>query len=323
MNGHSSVLRPDQDRPAPFHSGTAQTGPDAFAVWREASDGMILRAGVLSRGDKGTVLLLQGRTEYLEKYGPPANRLSQSGYTVASIDFRGQGLSEGRLDDRSIGHVERFSDYQIDVEVLVDLATELDLPRPWFLIGHSLGGAVALRALLNGLDVNAAVFSAPLWGINMSVQMQPVAWSLGLLANQLQLNTWVTPGTSRLTYVREAEPEDNFLTTDHTVLARMRAQLDAQPKLELGGPNVPWLYRALVECRELRRAPPPDVPSLTFVPEHEEIVRADFMRDLSDRWPNGAWLPVVGGKHETMMESPERQDFFFKETAAFFARHAG
>ncbi|MGS4943880.1 alpha/beta fold hydrolase [Meridianimarinicoccus sp. RP-17] len=310
------------DPPAPFDHASARARAEAFAVWRNARDGVRLRLGLLATGGAGTILLVPGRTEYLEKYGAVADRFAQAGYGMVSVDIRGQGLSDRALSDPRIGHVARFADYQHDMDALVAFAAARDMPKPWVVIGHSMGGAIALRALVDGLDVTGAVFSAPMWGIAMNPALRPVAWGLGWAAHRAGLNRWVTPGTKIDSYVRICDPNDNFLTDDPGEIAQMRAQLDAVPGLDLGGPSVPWLYRALVECADLQRNADPGVPSLTFLPERDEIVSKPAMRAMTARWRDAELVEVPQGRHETMMEIPARQQLFFDRTLAFLAARA-
>ena len=60
----------------------------------QTSDGLKLRYGV-SRVPKarGTVVVLQGRGDFLERYFETFRDLNALGYTAASFDFRGQGGS--------------------------------------------------------------------------------------------------------------------------------------------------------------------------------------------------------------------------------------
>lgn len=285
------------------------------------ADGVRLRVGMLAAGAAGTILMAPGRTEYLEKYGAVASDFADHDYGMVAVDFRGQGLSDRFLRDPRIGHVGRFADYQQDMAVLVAFAAARSMPKPWFLVGHSMGGAIALRALVNGLDVAGAVFSAPMWGIAMAPVLRPVAWGLGWVAHRTGMNWWITPGTRADTYVRICDPADNFLTDDPSQIAAMRAQLDAVPGLDLGGPSVPWLYRALRDCADLQRHATPQVPTLTFLPARDEIVSQHAMRAMTGRWRDATLVDVPGGRHETMVEIPARRRLFFDRTLAFFAEH--
>jgi lysophospholipase len=105
------------------------------------------------------------------------------------------------------------------------------------------------------------------------------------------------------------------------MLAYMQAHLRADSDLDLGGPSVPWLYRALAECRSLAAAPLPAVPSLVAVPSDEAIVCVRAMQRMLDRWPAASRLDIPGGRHETIMETADRQRLFYDACAAHFDRH--
>ena len=60
-------------------------------------------------GRKGTVVVLQGRAEFIEKYFETVRDLRARGFAVATFDWRGQGLSDRALSDRRKGHVRNFS----------------------------------------------------------------------------------------------------------------------------------------------------------------------------------------------------------------------
>ncbi|MDN5569042.1 MAG: alpha/beta hydrolase, partial [Paracoccus sp. (in: a-proteobacteria)] len=103
---------------APFHQLPDDRLAPASAFFVQADDGKRLRLAVWQTDDdapRGTVLLFPGRTEYVEKYSPIARRLTDQGYHVLSIDWRGQGMSDRLQDDPRPGHIDEFSDYQRDV----------------------------------------------------------------------------------------------------------------------------------------------------------------------------------------------------------------
>ena len=95
---------------------------------------------------RGSVLLFPGRTEYVEKYAPVAHRLMAEGYDVLSIDWRGQGMSDRLQPNPRPGHIRDFADYQHDVVEMIVAAEQLDLPRPWHLLAHPMGGCIGLAA---------------------------------------------------------------------------------------------------------------------------------------------------------------------------------
>ena len=161
--------------PAPFRNDLAEGPDDVQGFWRQSSDGLRLRITLWpASGTKGTILLFNGRTEYAEKYGRIARVLTGAGYATLTIDWRGQGMSDRIARDARLGHVGKFPDYQRDVAEVIAAASELDLPRPWHLLAHSMGGCIGLRALIEGLAVDRALFSAPMWGIKLPPLARPL-----------------------------------------------------------------------------------------------------------------------------------------------------
>jgi lysophospholipase len=64
---------------------------------------------------RGTVCVFTGRGEFIEKYFETVRDLRKRGFTVAMMDWRGQGHSSRQLPDPRKGHVESFSDFEIDL----------------------------------------------------------------------------------------------------------------------------------------------------------------------------------------------------------------
>ena len=61
----------------------------------------------------GTVILLGGRKEFLEKYIETAGDLNRMGFDVYSFDWRGQGLSSRMLPDTQKGYIGTYEDYLV------------------------------------------------------------------------------------------------------------------------------------------------------------------------------------------------------------------
>jgi len=309
--------------PAPFHHAVAEGPETARAEWVTTPDGLRLRLAIWpAEGDaKGTILLFPGRTEYVEKYGQAAGDLTAAGYAVISIDWRGQGLSDRLLDNPATGHIMDFDDYQLDIAELLQAAKAHNLPRPYYFLGHSMGGGIGLRALMNGLPVKAAVFTAPMWGILIAPHLRPVAWALSWASRHLGFAHVLAPGTTRETYVKAAPFDDNSLTTDPAMYAYMQRQVTAHPELALGGPSLRWLYEALVECRKMARLPTPAIPTLTFLGSNERIVTTTPIHKRMANWADGKLQMVDGAEHEVMMETPAIRAQAFREIIAHFDAH--
>lgn len=282
----------------------AWTGPEGGRLaWVTTRDGQRLRAGLWEGTGRGTVLLLNGRTEYIEKYGREIARLTAQGWSVLTLDWRGQGLSGRSLPGRSIGYVTDFSVYQDDLNAVRNAFGWDSLPQPRVLIAHSMGGCLGLRALVNGLDVAAAVFSAPMWGIEFGHinRLAPYILSGG---TALGLGKRFAPGSSDTTYVMANRFEGNTLTSDPDEYARFQRNIRACPDLSLGGPSFAWVNAALDEIAALRAAPAPTCPILVLLGTAEAVVNPVGIRQMAARLPSVKLLDLPGARHEVFMEAP-------------------
>ena len=94
------------------------------------ADGMLIRYGrwsYESKNPRGSVVLLGGRKEFLEKYAETAADLNQRGFAVFGFDWRGRGLSIRMLPDRLKGFVRHHDDYGQDLH---DFLQESSSRRP-------------------------------------------------------------------------------------------------------------------------------------------------------------------------------------------------
>ncbi|MCO6382944.1 alpha/beta fold hydrolase [Oceanicola sp. 502str15] len=303
-------------------------GPEGGrAFWLTCADGVRVRmawwpAEEAKGPAKGTVLFFPGRTEYVEKYGRAAREYVAAGWNMAAMDWRGQGLADRALPDPATGHVSEFDDYQRDVDAMVAAVRELEAaPLPHVMIGHSMGGCIGLRAA-HRIELEAAAFSAPMWGIRFHPVVRPAAWVLSTLSRPLGMGGRFAPGTVPETYALAAEFENNMLTRDEEMWHYMRAQLLAHPELSLGGPSLHWLNRALVEMRALLRMPAPDLPCLTYLGGNERIVDPGAVHRRMASWPGAELVQPEGAEHEILMETPEVRADFFARTIKFFNTHA-
>jgi lysophospholipase len=310
-------VKQDTVLPAPFHAALADAPPGAVVVWADAK-GARIRLASWASGDRGTVFLLPGRTECIEKYGRAAGELGARGYSVISIDWRGQGLADRALADPLMGHVGDFAEYQQDFDAMLAEARRLGLPQPWYLLAHSMGGCIGLRGLMRGLPFRAAAFSAPMWGIAMAAWLRPVAAVVSALAAPLGLVTRYAPSTSAAVYLLQVPFQGNVLTSDRAMWDYMRDQVAGVPELALAGPSLGWLKAALRECAALAAMPAPDLPAICGLGTAEKVVDVPPVHLRMAGWAKGQLDLYPGAEHEIMMESPATRARFFDRAAALF-----
>ncbi|WP_050930215.1 alpha/beta fold hydrolase [Aestuariivita boseongensis] len=307
--------------PAPYYADVADGPADGAAFWAQTSDGLRVRIGVWPKADaRGTLLLFPGRSEYVEKYARFASDVTAEGYAMMAIDWRGQGIADRLLPDRRIGHVGRFRDFQKDVAAMVALAQELDMPKPWHILGHSMGGAIALRSVMEGIDVLSASFTGPMWGILMAKGMRQMALALYYASKWTGQGHRLAPTATAENYILTSPFEGNTLTNTPEMWEYMKTQVTRYPDMALGGPSIHWLGEALRECRYLRRAAPPPVPAICFVGEDEAIVDREAMRLRMANWTGGSYQVVNDAQHEILMEGPETRALVLRQMLDLFER---
>lgn len=100
---------------------------------------------------RALVLLAHGLFEHAGRYGHVAQRLNAAGYAVYALDHWGHGRSDGVR-----GYVPHFSLYEQGVDALLDRATAAWPGVPRLLLGHSMGGLIAVHHLRVRQDRYAA-----------------------------------------------------------------------------------------------------------------------------------------------------------------------
>ena len=289
---------------APFFTAVAEGPSNVTAYWVHTDDKVRLRVAhwPYEGAIKGTVFVFPGRTENIEKYGRAVERLQSAGYSAFAIDWRGQGLSDRFDDDRMLGHVDSYSDYQKDVAAMIASAETLELPKPWYLFGHSLGACVGLRALSEGLPVAACAFSAPLWDINLSAFQRFAAWPLTWTAQLMGKGHAYAPGTRGESYVLTTPFEENRLTHDESSYRYYQSVSENLEDQQVGGPSMGWLHQTLKETRALSKISSPDVPCITFCGAEDSIVAVPAVEDRMARWPRGKFELIPNARHDVLYE---------------------
>jgi alpha-beta hydrolase superfamily lysophospholipase len=152
----------------------------------------------------GLILVAHGVAEHGGRYHHVADLLVGLGLRVAIPDHRGHGRSGGK---RLL--VRDLSEFTTDLETLRKL--ELVDGRPTYLLGHSMGGEIALDYALDHQDALAAlVLSAPavLPGDDISPVLMKVAKVLGKLVPGLPGQKLGSASISRDPAVVKAYDED-------------------------------------------------------------------------------------------------------------------
>ncbi|MEM9999355.1 MAG: alpha/beta hydrolase, partial [Pseudomonadota bacterium] len=105
---------------SPSETGLPTTRAEPSVTGFETTpDGYRIRFAVFrsnKRPNKGTIILLHGRNEAIEKYDETISDLLARGFDVGTFDWRGQGRSDRLIADSRPGYIDRYEQYAVDLE---------------------------------------------------------------------------------------------------------------------------------------------------------------------------------------------------------------
>jgi lysophospholipase len=279
----------------------------AHADFLKAPDGTrfrVARFGTAS-ARRGTVVILNGRTEFIEKYFELIGDLMARGFAVATLDWRGQGRSDRALENRHKGHVGDFDDFVSDLRQAWIELIEPCCPAPFRALCHSMGGNIGLRYLREHPDTfESAVFCAPMWGIGKRARVPAWMRLIGALSDGLRLHSRYVPGGGDYA-AKHRVFEGNTLSQDRDRFERFTVQVDADPRLELGSPTFGWAKQAIRSMDAIQAegfAEAIQTPLRIYSAALDTLVSAGAHRRVADRLPNGELVVVPDAKHEILME---------------------
>lgn len=270
-----------------------------------------MRAGTL--GPRGTVVVIGGRGDFMERYFETMRDLISRGYCVASVDLRGQGGSQRRLSDSYRGHIHSFEEFDEDIRTLMQQLVLPSCPAPYYAVGHSTGGHILLRIIHTERWFSKVVLCSPLIDILYGPWPRPVAAALAWIVNLAGLGWLFLPGQHHRPLGRQ-HFKGNPLTSDEWRWNRDSATLDVAPQLGLGGATFSWLRaarRSIARLQRMGRNNQPVTPALIVASGGDRVVSNAAIRNLARKVPGIALVFVPGARHEILSEAdPYRAQFF-------------
>jgi len=293
--------------------------PGAVTSMRAMRDGWALRSMVWPAGTSGSILFVNGRGDFIEKYAESYWHWRAAGFGLAAFDWRGQGGS-GRVGDTpDKGHSTGF-------DVLVaDLGEQIAwfcgaLPPPHFAVAHSMGGHLLLRHLSQRpVSIDRAVLLAPMFGLVAA----PVGPWLARTVARLQVARGkggaYAPGagpaqtTDALRAVR--------LSSDPVRVADEGWWTARDPGLRIGGVTNGWLAAAFASLDALA-APVLEAvttPLLILTAANDRLVDSAATARLARRLPHARVESIAGAAHELLREADLIRDPVLAKIDAFLA----
>ncbi|WP_395666224.1 alpha/beta fold hydrolase [Methylocella sp.] len=291
--------------------------PPGMSVGRiRAADKATLRVAAwrTQEGCAGTVCVLPGRGEFIEKYYEVVAELLGRGFDVVVMDWRGQGGSTRQADHPAKGHIDDFSAYQRDLEALRVEALEPYARRPFYALAHSMGGAILLDAAHAGrcffervattapmIDLCRLRYARALRGLARSLCVSGLAKAFA-------------PGAGGPKPYPLKPFAGNPITSDPGRYARMGRLVAASPEIAVGAPTVGWVDAAF---RLMWRFENPDFareifePFLIVAAGDDRVVDTPAIETFAARMKAGRCVTLRGARHEILMErDPIRAQFW-------------
>jgi lysophospholipase len=303
-------------------AANALSPPGGRVVSLTAADGVRLRAAFWParvERPRGTVSVLPGRAEFIEKYGEVVDELLARGFAVAVLDLRGQGGSQRELADPLKGHVDDFSLYTLDIAALESGLLAPFAPRPWFGLAHSMAAcACLLAAQADALPFERLVACAPLIQI-YSLETARAPRLLAASLDALGLGGAYIPGGGARSALLKPFP-GNALTSDERRYARNAALAHACPGLALGDPTIGWVaacFRAVDLLAQPETARRVAAPTLALLAGEDRVVSSRAAENFLARMKVGLALTLPGARHEILMETDAVREQFWAAFDAF------
>lgn len=273
-----------------------------------APDGVAIRRvdwAAPERSPRGSILFMPGRGDAYEKWLETLDQWHREGWAVTAADWRGQALS-GRLGyDRLTGHVDDFSIWINDLVGFWD-QWHSATPGPHVLVAHSMGGHLALRAVVEGrIRPDALVLSAPMLGLLPqwvpSRVLHPIAKVLSRMGDPRR-RAW--KGDEKPELVPHIRSQ--LLTHDSDRYEDEQWWRAQRPDLVMGPASWGWIERALDSIRMLEKPGVLEsvrVPVLVLGTKSDRLVSWRAIRRAAARLPGGK-LVTFGPecRHEILRE---------------------
>lgn len=274
---------------------------------------------------RGSILFQGGRGDFIEKYLESFADWQAQGWSVTAFDWRGQGKSGRLCADPHVGHID---DFAIWIDDLAEFFKrwKATSPGPHVVIGHSMGGHLILRALVEArIAPAAAVFIAPMFGIE--TPPVPLGVARYLFSGLSKIGLGKRPAWKG--NERPAAPwasRQRFLTHDGDRYGDETWWMEHDAELKLGPPSFNWLAEAI---RSTRATEAPGalegvaVPLLILGTDGDRLVSPAAIRRFAARLP-GAQCHVYDSSvaHEILRECDAVRSDAMNRITAFLDKAA-
>ena len=269
--------------------------------------------------EKGSVVVLHGFSEFIEKYNEVIWYFLSEGYDVYLIEHFGHGFSERDNTNMSKVDVKDFQTYVSDVNSFIE---EIVLPlsddtKPLFLFAHSMGGGIGVRYLETYPGVfDAAVLSAPMLGVNMGAIPQPIAT---FFASSAKL---FGQGDEYVFGHYDWDGVEDYENSSAKSYERYRYAFSKREEMKYWqtyGATWNWLSAAIKATKLMaKEADKITIPLIIFQAEDDTLVRNDKQIKFASKVPTSTLIKVPSSKHEIFNSSNDVVKPYWSTIFTFF-----
>lgn len=268
---------------------------------------------------RGSLFFANGRGDFIEKYLESYGHWHRLGWHVTAFDWRGQGGS------RAAGYAYESFDPLID-----DLAGLLadwsgSNPGPHAAIGHSMGGHLLLRTLVERApDVDAAVLVAPMIGVNSAPTPTWLAPTIANTMCRLGLGPspmWKTPPSMR----QPGGQRQRNLTSSAERYADELWWWEQEPDWDLGAPSWSWMraaFRSAAATFTPDRLKRVRIPVLLLAAGHDRLVSNREIARAERELPQAELEIFDDAAHEILRDVDPVRQAALARIDAFLDAHA-
>ena len=294
-----------------------------FGVIKNRDGGDIRYAKSEATEEKGALVIVDGRTEFMAKYAEVFYDLRDTGFSFYIYDHRGQGESSRLLPDPQKGHVEHFDDYVDDLRLFLETVVKARPHRAIILLAHSMGGAVSvLHERKYPGTVTGMILCSPMFSINTGTFPPFFARKISKILKFLGFGSRYVFGGKP--YEHHHVFENNDLTGSLARYELNRRRVEENPQVALGSPTLSWLAEGLAAIDRIRNNTHPlQIPLLLLVGGEDRVVGQKAQEEFCGIQPRCSLIVLPHGRHELLMEKDQIRDVVLLSIKDFLKRHTG
>ncbi len=256
---------------------------------------------------KGTIVMLPGFRESIEKYFETVQDMKSQGYDVWLMDWRGQGGSQRYLQDNPQKMHHEGYDEQIEtLHQFTQNVVDRSPSGPMLLMAHSMGGHIGLRYLKEHDGVfDRAVLTAPMVDINTGTLPKPLARQMAKFAKAGNYLDKYIPGGGDWNEEKNAF-KDNNKTSDEPRFKLWMDTLRADPSLKTGDPTYGWVYHTFQSIDILGQEDylkSIKTPILMQISGRENVVDRHAQERAAGLLPDCRRVDIADAQHEIWHEA--------------------